>query len=145
VLICVCVCVCVYVSSVFGYYTCISCECMCAPVCVCACSSPIPAPHLTGDGAVPLQVTVGVGVTGVGQAVAAAHLRLASLHLVPGEACLAAAAVVGALCGGREHTRPTVSCLNVHLIRRHGPGCGVGTQSKGALFHHSPVHQYRHN
>lgn len=54
--------------------------------------------HLTRDGPVALQDTLGVDVTGVGQAVAAAELWLAALHLISCETGLAAAAVVGALC-----------------------------------------------
>lgn len=55
--------------------------------------------YLTRDGPVALQDTLGVDVTRVGQAVAAAELWLAALHLISRETGLAAAAVVGALCG----------------------------------------------
>lgn len=58
--------------------------------------------YLTRDGPVPLQDTLGVDVAGVGEAVAAAELRLAALHLITGETGLAAAAVVGALCGNKD-------------------------------------------
>lgn len=58
--------------------------------------------YLTRDGPVPLRDTVGVDVAGVGEAVAAAELRLAALHLISGETGLAAAAVVGALCSNKD-------------------------------------------
>lgn len=61
-----------------------------------------PLSYLTGDGAVPLQDTLSVDVTGVGQAVAAADLRLAALHLISCETGFTAAAVVGALCTNKD-------------------------------------------
>lgn len=74
--------------------------------------------YLTSDGAVPLWDTLGVDITRVGQAVAAADLRLAALHLIPCEAGLAAAAVVGALRTSKTHL---VSALNGN--------CKEGTRS----------------
>lgn len=76
--------------------------------------------YQTSDGAVPLWDTLGVDITRVGQAVAAADLRLAALHLIPCEAGLAAAAVVGALRTSKTHL---VSALNGDC--KEGTGSGA--------------------
>lgn len=54
--------------------------------------------HLTGDRSISFYSTLGVDITGVGQAVAAADLWLAALHLISCEACLTGATVEGTLC-----------------------------------------------
>lgn len=67
-----------------------ACEVTSEQKCVCS-------PDLARDGPVPLRDALGIDITWVGQAVAAADLWLAALHLISGETCLTAAAVIGAL------------------------------------------------
>ena len=58
--------------------------------------------YQTRDCPVPGYAALGVDIAGVGQAVAAADLRLAAFQLVSGEARLAGAALIGALCGDED-------------------------------------------